>query len=193
MESRVELNSETNDEKQQVQLTPIHTIERPLSPSPYCTQVPGAEELQVSNSTGRPPGLRCTILWKVLVVAATAVSSSPLPTCSQSYCGVNCSAVQLQFWFSWPVRLSGALPSLFQVLGPNFDDAAERTCTHPTSDTPSLILLPPSSPYPYNARSIAPGEGSAASGKGTALLDLPAVSRDPAQRIASNRVSSLGR
>lgn len=102
--------------------------------------------------------------------------------------------VQLQFWSPGPC----GSPELFRHYsnywaGPNFDDAAERTCTHPTSDTPSLKVLPPSTPYPYNARSIAPGEGSAASGQDTALLDLPAVSRDPAQRIAINRVSALGR
>lgn len=148
----------------------------------------------MSNSTGRPPGLPCTILWKVLVVTATAVSSSPRPTVPKVAVGSIAAAVQLQFWSPGPC----ASPELFRHYskywaGPNFDDAAEPTCTRPTSDTPSLILLPPSSPYPYDARSIASGEGSAASGKGAALLDLHAVSRDPAQRIASNRVSSLRR
>lgn len=198
MGDRVELNSEANNGKQQVQLTPIHAIERPLSPSPYCAQAPGAEELQVWNGTGGRPCpvivQYCGRFWLSQQRPCRAYPCQPLPKVTVGAAAVQCSAVQLQFWFPGPctsLELFRHYPKY--RAGPNFDDAAERTRTHPTPDTPSLTLLPPSSPHPYDARSIAPGEGSPASRQGTALLGLPAVSRDPAQRIARNRVPSPGR
>lgn len=108
----------------------MRTIERPLSPSPYCAQFPEAEELQVRIAQPCSPVLQCTILWKVLVVAATARVQLTPAAAPKLQWGVNCAACAAPVL----VDLARAPLELFRHipgnLGLNFDDAAERARTH---------------------------------------------------------------
>ena len=112
----------------------MRTIERPLSPSPYCAQVPEAGGASSSNSRERPPVLCCTILWKVLVVAATARVELTPAAIPKLQWGVNCAACAARAAPVWvdlvraPLELFRHIPSNWA--GPNFDDAAERARTH---------------------------------------------------------------